>query len=77
MNFENAKKLDEHLKAIVTHANEALYIANNADDDILKKKTQLVFASAIADIDIEVWELIYSQHPSLRPPDMIAIHAPE
>lgn len=39
MNFDNAKKLDEHLKAIVEHANEALYIANNADDDILKKKT--------------------------------------
>jgi hypothetical protein len=36
MNFETAQKLDEHLKAIVSHANEALFIANNAGDDILR-----------------------------------------
>lgn len=73
MNFEDAQKLNEHLGAIMTHANEVLFIANNSGDDVLKKKTQLVLASAIADIDLEVWELIYVQHPGLRPSEMVGI----
>ena len=77
MNFETAQMLDEHLKAIVSHANEALFIANNAGDDVLKKKTQLALASAITSIDSEIWEHVYSQHPGLRPPEMVAVSLPE
>lgn len=77
MDFVTAKKIDEHLKEIVMHANEALFIANNSGDDTLKKHAQLTLAAAIADIDLQLWEFIYSQHPSLRPPDMIAIRQPD
>jgi hypothetical protein len=77
MNFEIAQQLDEHLKAIVSHANQVLFIANNAGDDALKKKTQLALGSAITSIDLELWEYVYSQHPSLRPPEMLAVGLPE
>ena len=59
------------------HANEILFIANNSGDDALKKKAQLTLGTAISEIDLNLWELIYTQHPSLRPPDMVAVNLPE
>ena len=77
MDLKTAQKMNEHLSAMIKHANDALFVANNSGDDVLKTKTQLAFASAIAEIDLNVWELIYSQHPVLRPPDMVAINRPD
>ncbi len=73
MNLDAAQRMNEHLIEIVKHANEVLSIANNSGDYVIKNKTQMVLASAIADIDMQLWELIYSQHPVLRPTDMIPI----
>lgn len=76
MDLDTAQRMNEHLSELVKHANEVLFIANNSGDDVLKKRTQLVLASAIADIDLQLWVLIYSQHPVLRPPDMVAVNQP-
>jgi UDP-2,3-diacylglucosamine pyrophosphatase LpxH len=73
MDLELATQLDEELKAISKHANQALFIVNNSDDDNLKNKTRQALGLAIAEIDLEIWELIYSQHPSLRPTEMIPV----
>lgn len=73
MNFEAAVQLNEHLTKIAEHANHALSIANNSEDEELKSKLQKALAVAIAEIDLEVWELIYRQHPTLRPLEMIPV----
>lgn len=73
MDLKTASDLDEELRNLVEHANNALYIANNSGDDQLRMKAQEALGSAIATIDIELWERIYSEHPSLRPPEMIPV----
>jgi len=73
MNFEVATQLNEQLIRLVEHANQALFIANNSGDEELRIKLQLVLASAIAELDLQVWESIYQQHPSLRPAEMIPV----
>jgi len=77
MNLDIASKLNEHLIEITKHANAILFIANNSGDNVLKKKAQLALGNAISELDLNLWELIYAQHPSLRPPDMVAINLPE
>ena len=73
MNLEVATQLNEQLIRLVDHANQALFIANNSGDVELKGKLQRVLASAIAELDLQMWESIYQQHPSLRPPDMTPV----
>jgi len=73
MDLKTATDLDEELRNLVEHANNALYIANNSGDEQLRQKAQEALGSAIAIIDIDLWERIYSEHPSLRPPEMIPV----
>ena len=73
MNLETASQLNEQLIGLVDHANQALFIANNSGDEELRGKLQRVLASAIADIDLQIWESIYQQHPSLRPAEMTPV----
>jgi flagellin-specific chaperone FliS len=73
MNFEVATQLNEQLMGLVDHANQALFIANNSGDAELRSKLQRVLASAIAELDLQVWESIYQQHPSLRPAEMTPV----
>jgi len=76
MNLDTAQRINTHLGELVRQANEVLHIANNSGDDVLKKRTQLVLATAIAEIDLQIWELVYRQFPELRPPEMIAVKGP-
>lgn len=70
MNRENAEKIHALITAMFDQANEVLFIVNNASDVDFRQKTQRVFATVIAELDLEVLEPIYRQFPELRPPDM-------
>lgn len=70
MERERAENIHALIMAIFDQANEALFIINNANDVDFRKKTQRVFATVIAELDLEVLEPIYKQFPDLRPPDM-------
>ncbi len=71
MDHQTAEKIHASLSAIFEQMNEVLYIVNNLNDAAdLRKKTQRVLGTAIADIDLEILEPIYKQFPDLRPSDM-------
>jgi hypothetical protein len=71
MDHQTAEKIHASVSAIFEQMNEVLYIVNNLNDAAdLRKKTQRVLGTAIADIDLEVLEPIYKQFPDLRPSDM-------
>ncbi len=71
MNLEEAQAINKYLGEIVDRANEVLFVANNSTDEELKKAVKHSLGNAITSIDLDIWELIYTQHPALRPPEMI------
>lgn len=73
LNRENAEKIHELITAMFDQVNEVLFIVNSATDVAFRQKTQRVFATVIAELDLEVLEPIYRQFPELRPPDMDAV----
>ena len=74
MNRATAEKMHALVSAMFEQANELLFVVNNATDAAdVRKKTQRVLGTLIAELDLEVLEPIYKQFPDLRPPDMDAI----
>lgn len=70
MNRAIAKQIVDHLHAAFDEANEALYVANNYDVGTLRQVIQAVMARVIAEIDLDILEPIYKEHPDLRPEGM-------
>ena len=72
MKQEEAQLIDKHLTSMIEHANDVLYIANNSGDEGLRQAVRNSLGNAVASIHFEIWELVYSQYPNLRPPEMTA-----
>lgn len=70
MNEFDAKKMNEHLEAMIHHANHVLFIANNSDDAEAKTRTQRVLGAVVTELDFELMEPIYKAFPELRPVDL-------
>ncbi len=70
MDRMNAEKIHALVSAMFEQVNEVLFIVNNTADVDVRKKTQRVLGTVIAELDLEILEPIYKQFPDLRPPDM-------
>ena len=71
MDRATAEKINALVLVMFEHANEVLFVVNNASAAAeVRKKTQRVLGTVIAELDLEVLEPIYKQFPDLRPPGM-------
>lgn len=70
MNESDAKKMNEHLEAMIHHANHVLFIANNSGDAEVKTRTQRVLGAVVTELDFELMEPIYKAFTDLRPADL-------
>lgn len=70
MDRDVAEKIVQNFDRVFDNINDALYLVNNADAGALRQRFQSVLATVIADIDLELLEPIFKEHPDLRPKDM-------
>ena len=74
MEREIAKRLVKQLQRALDEMNEALFIANNSEVGGLRTKCHTLFATVVADVDLELLEPIYKQFPDLRPEGLDEVH---
>lgn len=70
MDRDIAAKVVRHFDQVFDNINDALYLVNNSDVGALRQRFQSVLATVIAEIDLELLEPIFKEHPDLRPKDM-------
>jgi hypothetical protein len=68
LNRSEAEKICILTAEMFALANKILLVANHSEDINMRKKTQHAIGVAIAELDLEVLERLYKQHPDLRPP---------
>lgn len=70
MDRAEAEKVNALVSEMFERANDVLYIINNSGDAQLRKKAQQAIGTVIAEMDLEILEVLYKQFPDLRPPEM-------
>ncbi len=67
MDKETAVRINGLIVKIVARANEVLSVAETSCDKETRARVERALALAVTELDLEILEPIYKEHPELRP----------
>jgi len=76
MKDEIAKTVNDRVIATYKGFNEILWIIKDNCDEDEFKRFRRIFGRVMGAIAFDILEVIYKEHPHLRPPELTAPHCP-